>query len=68
MMVVSMWLAAFAGIAAAQYFPPMPEGLRVVNSKHEEGVKISYKEVSFKLFWMLSRISSMLIFISARDL
>ncbi|KAL4890087.1 Alpha/Beta hydrolase protein [Aspergillus ambiguus] len=33
-----------AGAVAGQYFPPTPEGLKVVHSKHEEGVKISYKE------------------------
>ena len=34
-----------AGQGNANYFPPKPEGLKVVESKHEEGVKISYKEV-----------------------
>lgn len=34
-----------AGAVAGQYFPPTPEGLKVVHSKHEKGVKISYKEV-----------------------
>jgi carboxypeptidase D len=41
-------LSVTAGLtltAAAQYFPPTPEGLKVVHSKHQEGVKISYKEV-----------------------
>ncbi|KAJ5134652.1 hypothetical protein N7448_000328 [Penicillium atrosanguineum] len=39
------WLAlSLASVAAAEYFPPAPEGLKIVNSKHEEGVKISYKE------------------------
>ncbi|KAL5360366.1 Alpha/Beta hydrolase protein [Aspergillus floccosus] len=33
-----------AGAVAGQYFPPTPEGLKVVHSKHEKGVKISYKE------------------------
>ncbi|KAE8354292.1 Alpha/Beta hydrolase protein [Aspergillus coremiiformis] len=33
-----------AGTVAGQYFPPTPEGLKVVHSKHQEGVKISYKE------------------------
>lgn len=44
---VSGWLntVLLAGVAAAQYFPPPPEGLTVVESKHEKGVKISYKEV-----------------------
>jgi hypothetical protein len=41
------WLAAVSlvGTVAAQYFPPTPEGLTVVESKHEKGVKISYKQV-----------------------
>ncbi|KAJ5381249.1 Carboxypeptidase S1 [Penicillium cataractarum] len=45
-MVPTTWLAAvsLAGAAAAQYFPPTPEGLTVVDSKHEKGVKISYKQ------------------------
>ncbi|KAJ5099821.1 hypothetical protein N7532_006822 [Penicillium argentinense] len=39
MVVAANWLAATSvvGIAAAQYFPPAPEGLKVVHSKHEEG-------------------------------
>ena len=37
---------AGAGAVAGQYFPPTPEGLKVVHSKQYEGVKISYKEVS----------------------
>ncbi|KAF7175275.1 hypothetical protein CNMCM7691_007315 [Aspergillus felis] len=40
-------LSATAGLAltaSAQYFPPTPEGLKVVHSKYQEGVKISYKE------------------------
>ncbi|KAJ5805839.1 Carboxypeptidase S1 [Penicillium pulvis] len=36
--------AYLAGVTAAQYFPSTPEGLKVVKSKHDEGVKISYKE------------------------
>ncbi|KAJ5986490.1 Carboxypeptidase S1 [Penicillium sp. IBT 35674x] len=36
--------ACLAGVTAAQYFPSTPEGLKVVKSKHEEGVEISYKE------------------------
>lgn len=46
-MVPTTWLAAvsLASAAVAQYFPPTPKGLKVVNSKHEKGVKISYKEV-----------------------
>ncbi|PWY70277.1 alpha/beta-hydrolase [Aspergillus heteromorphus CBS 117.55] len=34
---------ASAGAVAAQYFPPTPEGVKVVHSKHHDGVKISYK-------------------------
>ena len=47
MAILEFWLvvSAVARLATAQYFPPTPEGLKVVNSKHEEGVKISYKEV-----------------------
>jgi carboxypeptidase D len=43
---ISLWItASLAAAAAAQYFPPTPEGLKVVESKHHKGVKISYKEV-----------------------
>lgn len=42
-------VAGLASVAVANgqdnYFPPTPEGLKVVESKHQEGVKISYKEV-----------------------
>jgi hypothetical protein len=34
-------------LAAAQ-FPPKPEGVTVLASKLEEGVRISYKEVSIR--------------------
>jgi len=37
--------AGLAGAVAAQYFPPTPEGIKVLKSKHQEGVTISYKEV-----------------------
>jgi hypothetical protein len=49
---LTTWLAAVSlvGTAAAQYFPPAPEGLTVVDSKHEKGVKISYKQVGFSSF------------------
>jgi hypothetical protein len=52
-MVPTTWLAAVSlvGAAAAQYFPPTPEGLTVVDSKHEKGVKISYKQVGAHLFF-----------------
>ncbi|CAI7578512.1 unnamed protein product [Penicillium bialowiezense] len=41
----SKWIVALlVGTSAAQYFPPTPEGLKVVDSKHHKGVKISYKE------------------------
>lgn len=52
--------AALAGAVAAQ-FPPTPEGLTVINSKHEEGVTISYKEVIFFIglnFPLLNILSS----------
>jgi hypothetical protein len=39
--------AGLAGAVAAQYFPPTPEGVTIIKSKHEEGVTISYKEVTF---------------------
>ncbi|KJF60508.1 carboxypeptidase S1 [Coccidioides immitis RS] len=29
---------------AGKYFPPTPEGVRVVNSRYDEDIKISYKE------------------------
>lgn len=48
---VIMTAAGLASVVMANnqgnYFPPTPEGLKVVESKHHEGVKISYKEVSF---------------------
>ncbi|PYH98993.1 alpha/beta-hydrolase [Aspergillus ellipticus CBS 707.79] len=39
---VAAWLASVAAVAG-QYFPPTPEGVKVIHSKHHEGVKISYK-------------------------
>ena len=36
-------LALFASLAAAQ-FPPKPEGVKTLRSKHHQGVKLSYKE------------------------
>ncbi|KAL2854636.1 Alpha/Beta hydrolase protein [Aspergillus pseudodeflectus] len=36
--------AGLASLAAGQYFPPSPEDVRVIHSKHQEGVTISYKE------------------------
>ena len=49
---IPLAIATAAGLANvvvaghnANYFPPKPEGLKVVESKHEEGVKISYKGV-----------------------
>ncbi|KAL3488298.1 Alpha/Beta hydrolase protein [Aspergillus germanicus] len=36
--------AGLASLAAGQYFPPSPENVRVIHSKHKEGVTISYKE------------------------
>lgn len=46
----SKWIIALlVGTSAAQYFPPTPGGLKVIESKHHEGVKISYKEVRFDI-------------------
>ncbi|KAL2865623.1 putative carboxypeptidase S1 [Aspergillus lucknowensis] len=36
--------ASLASLVACQYFPPTPEGVKVIHSKHNEGVTISYKE------------------------
>lgn len=36
-------LTLFASLAAAQ-FPPKPEGVTTLRSKHHQGVKLSYKE------------------------
>ncbi|KAJ5602725.1 hypothetical protein N7537_005681 [Penicillium hordei] len=41
---IHLWTAALVVTAAAQYFPPIPEGLKVVESQHQKGVKISYKQ------------------------
>ncbi|KAK1145766.1 hypothetical protein N8T08_004007 [Aspergillus melleus] len=38
------FILGLAAVVAGQYFPPTPEGVKVVESKHQEGVKISYKE------------------------
>jgi hypothetical protein len=38
-------VGSLTGLAAAQ-FPPKPEGVTILESKLEEGVRISYKEVS----------------------
>lgn len=35
--------------ASAQYYPPKPEGLTVLESKLRPGVTISYKQVSSSL-------------------
>jgi hypothetical protein len=37
-------LGALAGVVNAQ-FPPTPEGIKVLDSKLTDGVRISYKEV-----------------------
>lgn len=37
--------AGLVSLVAGQYFPPSPEGVKVVHSKHQKGVTISYKEV-----------------------
>lgn len=44
---IYFWTAALVVTAAAQYFPPIPDGLKVVESQHQKGVKISYKQVRF---------------------
>lgn len=44
---IYLWTTALAVTAAAQYFPPVPDGLKVVESQHQKGVKISYKQVRF---------------------
>lgn len=44
---IYLWTAALAVTAAAQYFPPIPDGLKVVESQHQKGVKIAYKQVRF---------------------
>lgn len=60
------WLAfSLASVAAAQYFPPTPEGLKIVKSKHEEGVVISFKEVGL---WLHSIVNSIYLLRKARDL
>ena len=37
-------LVSFA-LVAAQYFPPVPEGITTIQSKFEDGISITYKEV-----------------------
>jgi hypothetical protein len=37
-------IGGFVGLVAGQ-FPPEPQGVTVLNSQVEEGVRISYKEV-----------------------
>jgi hypothetical protein len=49
------WLAAaglLSGVANAQ-FPPTPEAVTVLKSQLDEGVTISYKEVSQTIAHML---------------
>jgi hypothetical protein len=55
MSILVKWLVAISlnSVALAQYFPPTPEGLKVVNSKHQDGVQISYKEVGYLRFTCL---------------
>ncbi|KAL4747104.1 hypothetical protein BDW72DRAFT_22979 [Aspergillus terricola var. indicus] len=36
--------ASLVTLVAGQYFPPTPEGVKVIHSKHQKGVTISYKE------------------------
>lgn len=45
MLYLPLIVASLAAATAAQYFPPTPHGLKVVESKHEKGVRILYKEV-----------------------
>lgn len=42
---LALTAAGLASLVAGQ-FPPTPEGQKVVQSRHHEGVKISYKEVN----------------------
>ena len=44
------FILGLAAVVAGQYFPPTPEGVKVVESKHQEGVKISYKEVRILIY------------------
>jgi hypothetical protein len=47
-MIVHMMLAGLAGLAVAQ-FPPIPQGVTVLQSKFHENVTISYKEARSKI-------------------
>ena len=40
--------------ALAQYFPPQPEGLKILRSKFHDGVNITYKEVCNKYLCLQS--------------
>lgn len=47
-MVLSLSLAASVslfGLVSAQYFPPIPEGITTLQSKFNNGISITYKEV-----------------------
>lgn len=43
---VAVWCLAQHVSQVAGQFPPKPEGMNVVTSKFDSGIKISYKEVS----------------------
>lgn len=49
-------VGGLAVIVAAQ-FPAKPEGVTVLESQLEEGVRISYKEVSYSTFYDLQNRS-----------
>lgn len=50
--------ASLVGLVAGQYFPPTPEGVKVIHSKHQKGVTISYKEVCFSTHYVMGRMSN----------
>lgn len=35
-----------ANVVAAQYFPPVPQGVTTIQSRFDSAITISYKEVS----------------------
>lgn len=45
-MIVYLFVGLFWAQALAQYYPPEPEGLTVLESNLRPGVTISYKQVS----------------------
>jgi hypothetical protein len=40
-----VFAASWASLAVSQYFPPVPQGVKTLKSKHLNGVNITYKEV-----------------------